>query len=234
MDWARISFPIVIPIGEGEAGSDGTLRYDVPLEAGMVMAAEIFLTHPGVGTAGFEQNLIVTESGPGASHPHADAVLVNSHSLHEPRFDSLPRLVYVNALFIIGTLGTLITPAMLEGWSQLALDSHTARRRRRNRTRGSRRRFSIRLVLAATLALAPRGVASLIVAIAGNAACVVVRDFTGVCVLRALVGMSGGLLGGAVFGSTCQLEITGTHHRRHDVYSDRCRSGLYVLHQLGV
>src|ERR1700733_5575265 len=35
---------------------------------------------------------------------------------------------------------------------------------------------------------------SLIVAIAGNAACVLVRDYTGVCVLRALVGVSGGLL----------------------------------------
>jgi Xaa-Pro aminopeptidase len=55
--------PYPIPIGEGEADTDGALRYDVPLEAGMVMAAEIFLTHPGVGTAGFEQNLIVTEAG---------------------------------------------------------------------------------------------------------------------------------------------------------------------------
>jgi Xaa-Pro dipeptidase len=56
--------PYAIPIGEGEADPDGALRYDVPLEAGMVMAAEIFLTHPGVGTAGFEQNLIVTDAGP--------------------------------------------------------------------------------------------------------------------------------------------------------------------------
>jgi hypothetical protein len=30
----------------------------------MVMASEIFLTHPGVGTAGFEQNLIVTTGAP--------------------------------------------------------------------------------------------------------------------------------------------------------------------------
>ena len=30
----------------------------------MIMAAEIFLTHPGVGAAGFEQNLIVTDDGP--------------------------------------------------------------------------------------------------------------------------------------------------------------------------
>jgi len=56
--------PYPIPIGEGEADTDGALHYDVPLEAGMVMAAEIFLTHPGVGTAGFEQNLIVTDAGP--------------------------------------------------------------------------------------------------------------------------------------------------------------------------
>ena len=55
--------PYVIPIGAGEADTDGALRYDVPLEAGMVMASEIFLTHPGVGTAGFEQNLIVTQDG---------------------------------------------------------------------------------------------------------------------------------------------------------------------------
>ncbi len=56
--------PYMIPIGEGEADPGGALHYDSPLTAGMVMAAEIFLTHPGVGTAGFEQNLIVTESGP--------------------------------------------------------------------------------------------------------------------------------------------------------------------------
>jgi Xaa-Pro aminopeptidase len=56
--------PNLIPIGEGEADPTGVLRYDAPLEAGMVMGAEIFITHPGVGTAGFEQNLIVTDTGP--------------------------------------------------------------------------------------------------------------------------------------------------------------------------
>lgn len=56
--------PYLIPLGAGEEDADGSLRYDEPLQAGMVMAAEIFLTHPGVGTAGFEQNLIVTEHGP--------------------------------------------------------------------------------------------------------------------------------------------------------------------------
>jgi Xaa-Pro aminopeptidase len=56
--------PYLIPIGAGEDDPSGDLRYDAPLEAGMVMAAEVFLTHPGVGTAGFEQNLIVTDDGP--------------------------------------------------------------------------------------------------------------------------------------------------------------------------
>ena len=56
--------PRLIPIGEGELDPSGVLHYDAPLKAGMVMAAEIFLTHPGVGTAGFEKNLIVTEGGP--------------------------------------------------------------------------------------------------------------------------------------------------------------------------
>ena len=55
--------PRIIPIGEIEADPRGLMRYDDPLEPGMVMAAEVFLTHPGVGTAGFEQNFIVTESG---------------------------------------------------------------------------------------------------------------------------------------------------------------------------
>ena len=35
------------------------------------------------------------------------------------RFDTLARLIYVNALFIVGTLGTLIAPALLESWATL-------------------------------------------------------------------------------------------------------------------
>jgi predicted MFS family arabinose efflux permease len=119
---------------------------------------------------------------------------VNTLSPHVPRFDSLPRLVYVNALFIIGTLGTLITPAMLEGWSHL-------------------RWTPTQLGVVAAIELAGLSVGSLsglywqtrwpwgrvalpslLVGIAGNAACMVVKDYTSVCVLRALVGVSGGLL----------------------------------------
>jgi predicted MFS family arabinose efflux permease len=119
---------------------------------------------------------------------------VNTLSPYSPRFDSLPRLTYVIALFIIGTIGTLITPAMLEGWTHL-------------------RWTPSQLGMVAAIELAGLAVgslsglywqtrwrwrrvalASLIVGIAANAACMVVKDFAFVCVLRALVGVSGGLL----------------------------------------
>ena len=113
-----------------------------------------------------------------------------------PRFDSLGRLAYVNALFIIGTLGTLITPAMLDGWAQLNWSATQL--------------GAVAAIELAGLALGSlsglywqrrwrwRHVAllSILVAIAANAACVVVKDLPGVCVLRALVGLSGGFLTG--------------------------------------
>ena len=221
--------PYVIPIGEGEADPDGALHYDVPLEAGMVMAAEIFLTHPGVGTAGFEQNLIVTTGAPGTPHPHTDALRVTRLPPRGPRFDSLPRLAYVNALFIIGTLGTLITPAMLEGWAHLNWSAT--------------RLGAVAAVELAGLALGslsglywqrrwrwrPVALPSILVAIAGNLACMMVKDFFGVCVLRALVGISGGLLIGPLFSGIGQFEIAGTHHRRDHLHSDRRRGGLHVF-----
>jgi predicted MFS family arabinose efflux permease len=112
----------------------------------------------------------------------------------EPRFDSLGRLAYVNALFIIGTLGTLITPAMLDGWAQLKWTAT--------------RLGAVAAIELAGLALGSlsglywqrrwlwRHVAlpSILMAVAGNVACVIVKDFAGVCVLRGLVGVSGGLL----------------------------------------
>jgi predicted MFS family arabinose efflux permease len=119
---------------------------------------------------------------------------VNAYSPHGPRFDSLPRLTYVNALFIIGTLGTLITPAMLEGWTHLRWTPTqlgiVAAMELGGLAAGSlsglywQTRWRWRRV----------ALPSLIVAIAGNASCMVVKDYTGVCVLRALVGVSGGLL----------------------------------------
>ena len=111
-----------------------------------------------------------------------------------PRFDSLPRLAYVNALFIIGTIGTLITPAMLEGWAPLKWTSTQlgtiAALELAGLAAGSlsglywQRRWRWRHV----------ALVSILVAIGGNAACVVVKDFAGVCALRAVVGVSGGLL----------------------------------------
>jgi predicted MFS family arabinose efflux permease len=111
-----------------------------------------------------------------------------------PRFDSLGRLAYINALFIIGTLGTLITPAMLDGWAQLKWTAT--------------RLGAVAAIELAGLALGSlsglywqrrwrwRQVAlpSILVAVAANIACVIVKDFAGVCVLRALVGIAGGLL----------------------------------------
>jgi len=111
-----------------------------------------------------------------------------------PRFDSLPRLAYVNALFIIGTIGTLITPAMLDGWAQLHWSATrlgaVAAIELAGLAAGSlsglywQRRWRWRQV----------ALASILVAIAGNAACVMVKDFAGVCVLRGMVGVSAGLL----------------------------------------
>ncbi len=109
-------------------------------------------------------------------------------------FDSLPCLAYVNALFIIGTLGTLITPAMLTCWAPL-------------------RWTATQLGTIAAIELAGLSVGSLsglywqrrwpwrhvawisiAVAIAGNAGCITSKDFAGVCFLRGIVGVSGGLL----------------------------------------
>jgi predicted MFS family arabinose efflux permease len=111
-----------------------------------------------------------------------------------PRFDSLPRLAYVNALFIIGTIGTLITPAMLDGWAPLKWTATqlgmVAALELAGLAAGSlsglywQRRWRWRHV----------ALFSILVAIGGNAACVVVKDFAGVCVLRGMVGVAGGLL----------------------------------------
>ncbi len=111
-----------------------------------------------------------------------------------PRFDSLTRLAYVNALFIIGTVGTLITPAMLEGWAQLNWSATRL---------GAVAAIELAGLAAGSLSglywqrrwrWRPVALASILVAIAGNAACVSVKDFVAVCLLRGLVGISGGLL----------------------------------------
>jgi len=55
--------PYIIPLGEGQPDPMGVQKYDEPLLPGMVLGVEAFLSRKGVGTAGFEQNLIVTATG---------------------------------------------------------------------------------------------------------------------------------------------------------------------------
>jgi Xaa-Pro dipeptidase len=58
------SFPAyVLATGDEETGPFGYKRLKGPIKTGMVLTAEAFLTRPGVGAVGFENNFIVTESG---------------------------------------------------------------------------------------------------------------------------------------------------------------------------
>jgi Xaa-Pro dipeptidase len=58
------SFPgFVLPIGDAEIGPFGYRRLQEPLKPGMVLAAEAFMTRPGVGAVGFERNFVVTDTG---------------------------------------------------------------------------------------------------------------------------------------------------------------------------
>ena len=110
------------------------------------------------------------------------------------RFDLLGRLIYVNALFIVGTLGTLITPAILESWATLqwsqgqlglvaALELVTL-------ASGSlsglywQRRWPWRRV----------ALVSLVLAIVANLACVIEHRFVIVCIARSAAGLAGGFL----------------------------------------
>ena len=110
------------------------------------------------------------------------------------RFDTFPRIAYVNGLFIIGTLGTLITPAMFESWipfnwtpSQLGLLAATELA---GLAVGSlsglywQRRWNWRHVT----------LGSLIPAVAANLACILWHGFATVCIARGVVGLSGGFL----------------------------------------
>jgi predicted MFS family arabinose efflux permease len=121
-------------------------------------------------------------------------VLVNGPPHTDRRFDAPERVAYVNALFIIGTVGTLITPALLAGWarlhwtqSQLGLAAATELA---TLAAGSlsglywQRRWNWRRVT----------LAALLLAIGANVACVVLDDFTSVCIARGAAGLAGGLL----------------------------------------
>jgi predicted MFS family arabinose efflux permease len=119
---------------------------------------------------------------------------LNLSVLFSRRFDTFPRIAYVTGLFIIGTLGTLITPAMFESWipfnwspTQLGLLAATELA---GLAVGSlsglywQRRWNWRQVT----------LGALLPAVAANLACVLRHDFATVCLARGVVGLSGGLL----------------------------------------
>jgi Xaa-Pro dipeptidase len=57
-------FPsFVLPMGDADVGPYGYKRMKGPLKPGMVLTAEAFQNRPGVGTVGFENNFIVTDTG---------------------------------------------------------------------------------------------------------------------------------------------------------------------------
>src|ERR1700722_11848193 len=110
------------------------------------------------------------------------------------RFDTLARLCYVNALFIVGTLGTLIAPALLESWARLQWSQSqlglVAALELATLAAGSlsglywQRRWSWRQV----------ALGSLLLAILANVACIVREDFVSVCIARSAAGLSAGFL----------------------------------------
>jgi predicted MFS family arabinose efflux permease len=110
------------------------------------------------------------------------------------RFDPLGRLIYVNALFIVGTLGTLIAPAILESWATLQWSEsqlgQVAALELVTLALGSlsglywQRRWSWRHV----------AFVSLVLAIVANLACVIQHGFVIVCIARSAAGLAGGFL----------------------------------------
>lgn len=55
--------PLIIPFGDVEGGELGFKALEEPIQPGMVLGIEAFLAREGVGLAGFERNLIVTDTG---------------------------------------------------------------------------------------------------------------------------------------------------------------------------
>jgi predicted MFS family arabinose efflux permease len=119
---------------------------------------------------------------------------VGASAVTVARFDLLGRLIYVNALFIVGTLGTLITPAILESWTTLQWSQS-----------------QLGLVAALELVALASGslsglywqrrwpwrhvaLASLVLAVVANLACVIQHGFVIVCIARSAAGLAGGFL----------------------------------------
>jgi Xaa-Pro dipeptidase len=55
--------PFLIPFGDVETGDRGFRSLEDPLQPGMVLGVEAFLHRTGVGLAGFECNVVVTDTG---------------------------------------------------------------------------------------------------------------------------------------------------------------------------
>jgi Xaa-Pro aminopeptidase len=53
----------VLPTGDADIGPFGLKRLKGTIKPGMVLAAEAFLTRPGIGVAAFESNFVVTATG---------------------------------------------------------------------------------------------------------------------------------------------------------------------------
>jgi predicted MFS family arabinose efflux permease len=129
-----------------------------------------------------------------AARPARRCNLPSGDAMNVKRFDTLARLIYVNAVFIVGTLGTLITPAVLESWAKLRWSQS-----------------QLGLVAALELATLATGslsglywqrrwpwrrvaLGSLLLAIFANLACVIRNDFVSVCFARSAAGLSAGFL----------------------------------------
>jgi Xaa-Pro dipeptidase len=56
--------PLIIPFGDVASGELGWKSAEDPLQPGMVLGIEAFLARDGVGVAAFENNIIVTDTGP--------------------------------------------------------------------------------------------------------------------------------------------------------------------------
>jgi predicted MFS family arabinose efflux permease len=119
---------------------------------------------------------------------------VNTFAQRTRTFDAPERIAYVNALFIIGTLGTLITPALLAAWAPLkwsqsqqglvaAVELVTLAAGSLSGLYWQRRWNWQRVTLF-----------SLVLSVLANGVCVLSTDFVTVCLARGAVGLGGGLL----------------------------------------
>jgi DHA1 family inner membrane transport protein len=134
---------------------------------------------------------------------------MTGYQQHLRGFDAPERKAYVNALFIIGTLGTLIAPALLEAWAKLHWTQgqlgFVAGIELAGLAVGSlsglywQRRWNWRHV----------ALGALLVAVIANASCTVLDDFVSVCIARGAVGLAGGFLCGVYSAFLANIKSPG-------------------------